>query len=84
MIALMMTIDLVLHRIRSYAENQKWTVAELARRAGANWSAINGIYDDPGWSPSMKTLRRLEAVVPPDYVAPPIEDSASASTSEVA
>lgn len=63
-------IDAAIHRIRAYAISQGWSVSKLAKESGCNWGAVSGVFDDPDWSPTVRTLRRMESVVPADFVPP--------------
>lgn len=36
-----------------------------------NWETVNGIFDDPEWSTTVRKLRQIEAVVPESYKPPP-------------
>lgn len=55
-------IDTLLERIRDYRRHQGWSLNKLANAAGVPWSVLQGM-DDPDWSPSLKTLRALLAVM---------------------
>lgn len=52
-------IDETLQHIRSSAKSLGWTAAELARRAGVSWATVCD-FEDPNWSPTVKTLRKVE------------------------
>lgn len=59
-------IDAVIARIRAFRRAQGWTKARYATAAGLRESTIR-MMDAPGWSPTTKTIRRLEAVIPRDF-----------------
>lgn len=66
-----MKIDDAIHRIRSFAMSQGWSVHRLAKEAGVNWETVNGIFTDPEWSTTVRKLRQIERVVPDGYVPQP-------------
>jgi len=61
-----MTIDAVLRRIRAYRQSQGLSRRAFAHCAGLQESSIR-LMDDDEWSPSVRTLRRLEAVIPEGF-----------------
>lgn len=61
-----MFIDSSITRIRAYRAAMTWSVLRLATEAGLNESTIRRI-DDPTWSPTADTLRKLEAIIPADF-----------------
>lgn len=63
-------IDQVIARIRAYAASQGWTKTRLAREAGMVGTTLRD-FEKPHWSPTANTLRRLEAIIPPDFEAAP-------------
>lgn len=62
----MATIDAVIDRIRAFRRSTGWSVLRLAREAGISESTLRHI-DRPSWNPESETLRRLEAIIPPDF-----------------
>lgn len=52
--------------VRAYRKAAKLTRTELALRAGLGRNTLLGM-DDPDWSPVWRTLKKLEAVIPPDF-----------------
>ncbi|MBK8159151.1 MAG: helix-turn-helix transcriptional regulator [Rhodospirillaceae bacterium] len=64
-----MHIDLSISRIRAYRRQQGWSVLRLANTAGLRESTIRQL-EDPNWSPTASTLRKLEAIVPADFQPP--------------
>jgi transcriptional regulator with XRE-family HTH domain len=58
-----MTIDQTLDRIRSFRRDKGLSIAALERLAGLSISSLAEI-DDPLWSPTAKTVRKIEAVIP--------------------
>jgi len=61
-----MTIDATIHRIRAYRDHRGWTRNRLATEAGVPESILRDM-DDPEWSVTVKTLRRLESIIPGDF-----------------
>lgn len=66
----MATINSVLERIRAYRRTAGWSVLRLAREAGVSESTLRHI-DRDSWNPESETLRKLEAIIPPGFAAPP-------------
>lgn len=61
------TVQSVIDRIRAFKRTAGLSHAELARRAGlAGHTTLLGM-DDAGWNPRSDTLRKLEAIIPPDF-----------------
>lgn len=52
-------IEQTLQHIRTSAKSLGWTAAELARRAGVSWATVSD-FENPDWSPTVKTLRKVE------------------------
>lgn len=63
-----MLIDQSIERIRAYRQVQGWSILRLAKESGMGESTIRRL-DDPTWSPTADTLRKLEAVIPADFFA---------------
>lgn len=55
-------IDQTLKTIRSEVASKGWTLAELASKAGVSWATVRDIGSDD-WSPSVKTLRKIERAI---------------------
>jgi len=64
-----MSIDHSIRRIRAFAASRKWRKSRLAREAGMPDTTLRH-FDRPDWSPTVKTIRRLEALIPSDFTAP--------------
>lgn len=60
------TTDMVIARIRSWMIANNHTANAFATVAGVSEGAIRDIHDK-GWRPSLATLRKLEAVIPPGW-----------------
>lgn len=73
-----MLVDQSIARVRAFAAAKKWSRNKLATEAGVAESTIRS-FGEPGWSPNAETLRRLEAIIPPDFEVPaePAEPPAS-------
>jgi transcriptional regulator with XRE-family HTH domain len=65
-----MLIDQAIARVRAYAAHRGWTRNKLATEAGVAESTIRDL-SEPNWSPTAATLRKLEAIVPAEFEAPP-------------
>lgn len=77
-----MSIDLAIARIRAYRRVMGWSVLKFATEAGMGESTIRKM-DREDWSPTADTLRKLEAVVPPDF-QPPAEQPGPPAADEAA
>lgn len=64
-----MSIDHIIERIRSYRHTRGWSILRFAKEAGMGESTIRNM-DRSDWSPTADTIRRLEAVIPPEWVRP--------------
>ena len=64
-----MMIDAAIQRIRAYRDHRGWTNNRLATEAKVPESCVRDL-DDAGWSPTLRTLRKLEAVVPEQFTGP--------------
>jgi transcriptional regulator with XRE-family HTH domain len=64
-----MHVDLSVARVRAFRTSKGWSINALAAAAGLGESTIRRI-DDPDWSPTVRILRKLEAVIPPGFEAP--------------
>lgn len=64
----MVTIRHSIDRIRAYATARNWTKSRLAREAGMIDTTLRDFHNED-WNPTLETVRRLEAVVPDDFVA---------------
>ena len=73
------TLELALQRIRSYARAATISPTALARMADLSDRSTRDMHRD-GWSPSSTTIRKLEAVIPPDWMPP----AAAAAAQEAA
>lgn len=65
-----MHIDTILCRIRDFAAAQGWRKARLAKEAGVPRSTLKN-FDLGTWNPTADTLRKLEAVIPPEFAVAP-------------
>lgn len=72
----MQRFDDLIATIRAYTkEVHGGSKAALARAAGLSVNSLRDM-DDPGWTPSGTTIRRLETVIPPDWKPEVSEDAA--------
>lgn len=69
-----MFIDLSIARVREFRRANGWSILRFAKVAGLTESTIRRI-DADNWSPTAHTLRRLETVIPPDFL--PVNDNAA-------
>jgi transcriptional regulator with XRE-family HTH domain len=60
------TTDAVIARIRAWMEATRQSAEAFAGIAGVAGNTVRGIERDD-WQPSVKTLRKLEAVIPPGW-----------------
>lgn len=63
------TIDRTLARIRAFARFKGWKKSRFAAEAGLPDTTLRN-FDKADWSPSPETIRRLEKIIPPDFMAP--------------
>ena len=75
----MATIRDITSRILAYRTAQRMTRAGMAVAAGLHRDALRQM-DNPNWNPTAETLRKLEAVIPPDWMPP----AAAAAAQEAA
>ena len=61
-----MKVDNILNRIRAYRKESGLTISGYGRRAGVAEATIRNM-DEPDWSPNVRTVRLLEAVIPDDF-----------------
>ena len=74
------SIQAVLDRIRAFKRETKLSHAEMARRAGlAGHTTLLGM-EDEGWNPRSDTLRKLEVIIPADFVPGQTADAAATAT----
>ncbi|OSQ34020.1 hypothetical protein [Thalassospira sp. MCCC 1A01428] len=62
-----MSIDHNLNRIRAWRRHKGFAIYRLATLAGVNEAAIRKM-DMPGWNPTANTIRKFEAVIPPEFM----------------
>jgi predicted transcriptional regulator len=55
-------ITAILDKIRAFRRKRKLSINALAKAAEVPWSVLQGM-DEPGWSPSLKTLNALLAAM---------------------
>lgn len=61
-------LNAVLDRIRSWAKANDMKPATMARRAGISEVVTRGM-DEPTWSPTSKSIRALEGLIPDGWQA---------------
>lgn len=68
-----MTINtnLVIKRIRAFAKYKGWTKSRLAFKAKLRDTTLRN-FNQPDWNPTIKTLQKLEAIIPDDFHMPDI------------
>lgn len=73
------SIEATIARVRAFAQSRGWRKSRLAKEAGLADTVLRN-FDRPDWNPTADTLRRLESIIPPDFVASaPPEPQALAS-----
>ena len=70
-------VDAAIARIRAFATSKGWRKSRLAAEAGMSDTTLRN-FDDPCWSPTADTLRRLEAIIPVDFGRQPPEPATAA------
>lgn len=65
-------VDAAIARIRAFATSKGWRKSRLATEAGMSDTTLRN-FDDPAWSPTADTLRRLEAIIPEGFDREPVE-----------
>ncbi|KAA5603002.1 hypothetical protein F1188_20165 [Roseospira marina] len=85
-----MSVDDVICHLMAWVDDQDWSTCRLAREAAVPESTLRG-WRRPDWSPTVATLRKLEAVVPHDWRPsspvssdPPPPEAASPDANEAA
>ncbi|CCG40136.1 hypothetical protein PHAMO_180105 [Magnetospirillum molischianum DSM 120] len=81
-IVILMIIEASIARCRAFAHSPGMSKARLASLAGLHRNALRDM-DRTDWSPTADTLRKLEAVIPPDWY-PPEESPTPTTSSEAA
>lgn len=64
----MISSELVLNRIRAFAEAQNWKKSKLAKEAGLGDTTLRN-FDNEKWNPTVKVLRKIEKIIPDDFVS---------------
>ena len=67
---MIVNVDKAIARIRAYAASRSWTKSRFAHEAGIIDTTLRDFHKSD-WNPQADTLRRLEAVIPSDFVAKP-------------
>ena len=62
------TVQKTIDRIRDFAGANNWTKTRMAREAGLPDTTLRH-FDNPSWNPTAETLRKLEAVIPEEWVS---------------
>lgn len=62
-----LTVDRAISRIRAYAAVRGWRKSRLAAEAGLPDTTLRH-FGRPDWNPTLSVLRRLEAVIPSDFM----------------
>lgn len=66
-------IDGAIARIKAYAAARGWSKSRLAKEAGLGDTTLRH-FGRSGWNPTIETLRRLEAIIPAEFI--PDEEAA--------
>ena len=67
MLPTMLYIEAAIHRIRQYALTNGVSGLALSKRSAVAEGSVRNLHK-PDWNPNLKTLRRLEACVPHDFM----------------
>ncbi|MFD1627590.1 hypothetical protein ACFSBS_23355 [Azospirillum griseum] len=62
-------IRAAVHRIRSYFQTVGMSRHQIAKAAELNWRAVDEVLSPDG-NPKLKTLMKIDLLVPPDFVPP--------------
>ena len=62
-----MSVDFIVWRIRSYIASRGWSLTRVAREAGFPHLTTPRQFETPEWNPTISELRKLEAIVPPEF-----------------
>ena len=62
----MMNTDKIIDRVKAFAANENLNKSQLAALAGIGDTTLRNL-DKPNWNPTVKILRKLEAVIPSDF-----------------
>lgn len=63
-------------RVRAWRQAIGWAPYRFATEAGVAEASLRGI-DSDEWNPTVRTLERLEAVIPPDWrIGDPVPETA--------
>lgn len=71
-----MLTDLAIECVRRFAAESGMGPKEISERAGISESALRHMHVSD-WSPSTRTLKKLEALVPEDFKAAFVKDRAA-------
>ncbi|MFM2041538.1 MAG: hypothetical protein RLY86_114 [Pseudomonadota bacterium] len=71
-----MFVTLSVTRVRAYRESQGWSNNRLAKEAQVSESVVRRI-DLPEWSCTLANLRKLEGIVPGDFMPPALSAEAN-------
>ena len=63
-----MIIEMSISRIQQYRAAKRWSKHAFARAAGLSAHSLK-LMDDPAWSPTASTLRKLETVIPTAFAS---------------
>ncbi len=61
-----MSIEATLARMRSYRKTSGLTPTALAKKAGLGINTLLDM-DSTEWSPALRTIQQLEAIIPVDF-----------------
>ena len=61
-------IDGAIARIKAYAAARGWSKSRLAKEAGIGDTTLRH-FAQPDWNPTIETLRRLEAIIPAEFIS---------------
>ena len=64
---MMLNLDAVLTRIRAYATHARLSPSALALKAGLGINSLADLHSSD-WTPSGRTIRKVEAVIPADFM----------------
>lgn len=73
-----MLVDQILNRIRMYRRQGGYSILAFANLTGASETALRSM-DEKNWNPQVRTIRKCEGVIPPEFMANANDDAAPSS-----
>lgn len=73
-----MFVDQILNRIRLFRRHGGYSVLGFANLTGASETALR-VIDTNEWNPTVSTIRKCEAVIPPEFMSNANDDNQTSS-----